>query len=149
MLSCPSLTCQLQQLWFCSHKTFARGSLGIFSPSKGAWESMRNPPKLGESPKPSVPDLSETMAKLLEAPHLQFSPFPPKQRFSPESVRHSESLDTMKSEKGLAAILDHFAWVLQQRSHISFCLPPKAQGWGGRCRGSFLTDLCSMGHPPS
>lgn len=77
------------------------------------------------------------MANLLEAPHLQISPLPPKQRFSLESVRHSESLDTVKSEKGLAAT---------NEPYISFCLPPKAQGGGG---GLVLTDLCSMGHWPS
>lgn len=43
VLSCPFLTCQMQQLWFC-------GALRVFSPSKGAWESMRNPP--GQATRP-------------------------------------------------------------------------------------------------
>lgn len=87
------------------------------------------------------------MANLLEAPHLQISSLPPKQRFSLESVRHSESLDTVKSEKGLAAIPRPFCLGLTTNEpYISFCLPPKAQGGGG---GLVLTDLCSMGHWPS
>lgn len=71
------------------------------------WRSLVPPQGFGtlqNSPSPDVPDPSENMASLMEGPHLPISPFLKNQGFSLESVRHSESLDTMKPEKGLAAI---------------------------------------------
>lgn len=71
------------------------------------WRSSVPPQGFGtpqNSPRPDVPGPSENMANLMEGPHLPISPFLKNQRFSLESVRYSESLDTMKPEKGLAAI---------------------------------------------
>lgn len=67
-------------------------------PPARSWEYLQN------SPRPGISGLSETMAKLLSAPYLPITPLFKKQRLALESVRHCQSLDAMKLEKGVAAI---------------------------------------------